>query len=241
MAGCLRFVVFIVVLLGALAWFALPPVADRVVTAGLGFVLGGSVEARVETAVPLSLLTLHADEVVVTGTAIRPAGSDLSAASLHLDLRDVDLLARTAASVDGTLTGVTLAGAAPGGGPLRIASLRVTGPLDGLEATVAVPGPEVDGLIKAALAEALGTSSANVPLDVSLAAPDWIRFTLAGVPIDARLAVRSGSLVAVLGDGLPTATLLAAADTGPLVLDGVRVEGSDLVLAGRLDRSALGL
>lgn len=246
MTGCLRFVVFVVLLLAALAWFALPPVADRLVTAGLGFVLGGTVEAQVDTAFPPSLLAFHADEVEVYATAVHPGGDGLSADSLRLDLRGVDLLARTAASVDGTLTGVTLAGAAPGGGPLHVASIGLAGPLDALDATVGLDGTEVRAVVAAALAQALGGAlggaAPDVPLDVTLSAPDRVRFTLAGVPADARLAVRSGSLVALFADGpVPTATILAAGATGPLALSGVRVDGSDLVLTGRLDRSALGL
>ena len=237
MRGCLSFLVFVVLLVAALVWFAVPPLADLLVTQALGTAFEGSVGAHVETSFPPSLLAFHADAVDISGSGVGPRGSGLEAATLRLRLEDVDLLARTARSVSGTLEGVTLPASAAPTGFLVVPRIDLEGPAGAILAWATVPEEIVGPAVSTAIEREVG----RAPDDVRLLAPDRIRVTMGPLRVEGRLIVRDGALRAAL-DVLPVeVTLIDASETSPLKLAGAAVSGSDLTLTGTLDPTALGL
>ncbi len=237
MRGCLSFVVFAAVLVGGLVWFAVPPLADMLVTqaAGLGF--DGRISAHVESSFPPRLLMFHADTVTLHGTHVRPHGSALDAAGADIRLEDVDLLARSAKLVSGTLTDVTIPAAASPTGFLVLPRIELRGPAGGIATTARVPGAAVQDLVSAAVERATG----RAPDAVTLVAPDRIGVRLGGTSVEGRLNVTSGDLVVELDRPAVSGPLVDREELQPLALEGVSVLDGDLVLNGTLDASALGL
>jgi hypothetical protein len=237
MRSPLTFVVMAAVLVVVLAWLVVPAVANGVAGQVLGASLGGQVQVHVESSFPPRLVLLQADAVHVTGTDLTIPGGQVTAGALDIDLHDVDLLARTAASVTGALTDVTVS-TGSGGAPMQVARIDLAGPSDAIETTMTVAASEVEARAADEVAAAIGTR----PSAVTLEAPDLLRMTVGGIQVDARLVVEGGDLRARL-TGLPIAalTLVPAASTGALQLTGTHVSGGDLVIVGRLDPKAIGL
>jgi hypothetical protein len=233
----LTFLAMAAVLVGVLTWLVLPAAANGIAGQVLGASLGGTVDVRVETSFAPRLVVLRADAVHITGTDLRMAGGQLTAGSLVLDLGDVDLFARTAASVDGELTDVTISGG-PGGTPMPVARIDLAGPSDAIAATMTIAAGDLETRAVEVIGAALGVR----PSSVALGEPDLLRIVVGGVEVEARLVVEGGDLRARL-TGLPIAavTLVPAASTGPLQLTGTHVSGGDLVIEGRLDPKAVGL
>src|SRR5438067_552454 len=106
--GCLTFVLFVAVLVGAMAWIGLPTVASAAITAGLtaSGLSGTDTKVTVTADPPLELASLHADTVRVHTTDAH--WQDLRAASLDMAMTDVSLGSRSFASINGRLTGVEM-------------------------------------------------------------------------------------------------------------------------------------
>jgi len=235
--GCLSFLVFLAVLLGLAAWFAVPPATDWIVTQIVRGSIAGDVHARVTTNPPPRILLLHADTLRIDGTAVTLPGGTIHAATLSLTLTDVNLLDRRAAAVTGRLDGVTIAGAGIGGGVLVISSVSIAGPPDALSATVTIDSSTALAVASADVAQLTGSSAASV----SLVAPDVLRIGIQGRTLDATLLIRGGSLVADPPAGtIGPVTIVDGSLLAPLHLTGVQVTASAVILTGRLDRSALG-
>ncbi len=237
MRGCLSFLVFAAVLVGGLVWFALPPVADVLVAQAVGLALDGRIAVHVESSFPPSLLTLHADAVTLDGADVRPHGSGIEAGGMDLRLRDVDLLARSAASVSGTLTNVTIPAAASPTGFLVLPRIDLDGPAARIATTATVPGAAVHDLVSAAVQRATGVA----PAEVALVAPDRVHVRLGTTSLDGRLAVDSGSLIAQLDRPAARVTLVDRSELLPLALQQAGVVDGDLLLTGTIEASALGL
>ncbi len=237
MRGCLSFLVFVAILVGALVWFAVPPVADLLLTQALGTAFEGNVTAHVETSFPPSLLAFHADTVDVSGSGVRPRGSGLEAATLRLRLEDVDLLARTARSVSGTLEGVTLPATAAPTGFLVVPRIDLDGPTGAILARASVPEEVVRPAVSTAIERAVG----RPPDDVRLLAPDRIRITMGPLTVDGRLVVRDAALRVAFDVPAVEVTLIDGTETAPLKLAAAAVSDSSLTLTGTLDPAALGL
>jgi hypothetical protein len=229
MRGCLFVVVFSAVILTAVTWFAAPPFAAFVVRNGLhaaGFA-SGDVAVDVSADPPLALLTGRAGEVRIRAS---DASIDrLVASRLDVRLRDVNLFARSFASVDGSLSDVSVP-AGPGAA-VTATSVELRGAAADVVATVHIPRATAEALFRDELARVTGRAIA----DVRLSAPDQVTFSVGPISAAATLLVVGGELV-LRADvpGQPSAIVLRAGD--PLVVRSVAV-ADELVIVGTIDGS----
>ena len=234
MRGCLAVLVLAAAFGVAVVWVAGPPVAAGIVTVGLGLT-GFEAEDTAVTVVadpPLDLLGGRADELRIS--ASNAAFGGLTAATVDLVLVDVGIVERSAASVSGRLDGVVVGATDE---RLAVASIAFDGAADEADAVARVSAGAIEALAARAIESRVGTA----PDGVRLVAPDRLTFTVAGVSAEARLAADdSGNLVAV---GVPGSAgpivLVAAESTAPFELNGLAVEGGQLVVRGTLDVEAL--
>jgi hypothetical protein len=236
MRGCLSFIALVVVLVGALVWFAGPAVAGGLASAGLaaaGF-RGTDTTVDVEANPPFELLGLRADSVRIRSS--QASLGEVEAGRVDVTLEDVDLGSRTFGSLDGTLAGVTIAADGP---DLRVATVLLSGPHDDAAARLMIDRTEVEALVTAAIE----TASGRGPTAIALSAPDRLRFAVAGMTIGARLEVdeRGGIVLRPDSGPLPTVDVFRPPSGVPLKLQAVVVTPAGLELRGRLDAGALGL
>ena len=234
MRGCLTFLVFLAVLLGLLGWFVLPPAASLAVTAALtaGGVSGTDTQVAVAADPPYELLTLHADDVRISSTDA--SWGALHASSLRLDLRDVELGRRTFASIDGLLTGASLA--ITTGSPISASRVVISGSSRGALADVSLAPDVVRSLAIAAARTAIGTA----PSAITFGAPDVVTLTVNGTTVGGRLAVDSAGGLVLRIQGAGTVDLVRPVAGLPLHLTSVRViPGGGLELGGTVDLGAL--
>ncbi len=188
MRGCLSFLVFAALLIGAVLWFALPPAAAGLVGITLsaaGFE-GRDTQVEVVADPPLELLSGHADRLTIDATDVRTRG--MTASTLDLDLRGLDLFARSARSTTGTLTDVTVGDAV--GGSLRIRRIDLAGPTDAARATLVVDEAELARRVLEAVASTGGAVGR-----ISVDPPDGLVVEALGRRLRAHLAVGSGGLI----------------------------------------------
>lgn len=235
MRSCLTFVVTIALVVAALAWLLPPPVADAVLSQSLSVVLGGPTTARVATTFPPSLLTFHADRVDVTATNASFASGALRASNVTLRLLDVDLLARTAGAVYGSLDGVAIQ--TPELGPVSVERIALAGPSTMLVATATIGPSEADRILAASVASVMGRPATSV----TFVPPDALRASVGGVVLSGHLVVSNGDLgVRLDRTGIGPVTILKASSLAPFALMGVSVANGGLVLSGRLTGAGLG-
>lgn len=232
MRGCLSVLVLAALfVLGAL-WFGGPPIASTVLEATLtssGFA-ADELDVTVETSPPLSLVVGRADRVTIHARGVRWNG--LEAASMALEMDDVDLFARSAGHTDGSFDGVEFAGA--DGEPVLV-SIDVTGPADAAATTVHVDRQTVERIAKAAFEAEFGIKADAV----ALVAPDAVRLTVAGQSVSGRLEVFGDGGLAVSSPLGPSLTLVAPDPGLPLALTGLSVVDGGLLLIGTLEVSSL--
>jgi len=235
--GCL-FVLFAAALLVfGLVWFGLPPAAGWAIEQAIPRdALSGNVHATVGVNFPPQLLTGHADTVHLVGTdPVDAASGQLEATALDVTLRDVKLFDRTAARVDGSLTGVRII---EGGIALvTVRRIDIGGPPSNLVATLTIDSAEARRRAVVAIQAVTGTS----PTSLTLTAPDRISAVIGGVALSGRLVVQNGSLVAIGDPPWPTIPVLPVSATGALTLGSVTVRPDALVVTGTLAPSAIGL
>jgi hypothetical protein len=234
MRGCLAVLVLAAAFSIAAVWIAGPPIASGLVTVGLGLAGLDADETAVTVVAdpPPKLLTGRADRILVRAT--NASFGDLTATSLELELVDVGLVDRRAASVSGRLDGI-VAGATDE--RLAITSITFDGAGDEADATARVAADAIEAVAAQAIEDAAG----QAPGSVTLAGPDLVAFTVGGVSAQARLAADdAGNIVAL---GVPGASgptvLVRAASTAPLQVDGLSVAGDELILSGKLDLAEL--
>lgn len=237
MRGCLFVLVAGAIAVVLAIVVGLPWAASGLVEAGLGAagLEAADTTVTVSSDPPTDLLALHADRVRVRATNATFRGMTIGA--LDLALTDVDVLARTARGVDGTLRRVVVD--VPGGAPVRLDTITLGGTGDEVTASSVVSGAEAETLVSDAIERKLGTR----PTSVTLSAPDLITVKL-GTTITGHLAVSpGGDLVARGAEGLGAGAgvvLVSAADL-PVRLTRVRVTSAgDLRLDGILEVGILG-
>jgi hypothetical protein len=236
MKGCLFVIVLAVVLVFGLVWFALPPAAGWAIEAAIPRdALRGTVHATVGVDFPPELLTGHADTVrLQSPDGVDAAGGTLEASTLDITLRDVHLFDRTAARVDGNMTGVRVVS---GGIPIvTVRRIDVAGPTNAIVTTLSIDAAEARRRAVQVLTAELG----HAPERLALVAPDRIEVVIDGVSVSGRLVVQDGALVAVGDAPLPTVQVIPASATGPLTLLSVTIRPDALVVTGTLAPSALG-
>lgn len=239
MRGCLFTLLLGAVVIGFVIVVGLPAAAAGILTAGLSTagLVADDTAVTVTSDPPTDLVGLRADSVRVTATNATFRGMEIGA--LDLVLGDVQVLERTAGSVDGQLTDVTVAGA--GGQRITLERITLLGGPDGITTTTLIPNGEAEALIADAIASQTGTR----PTAVTLQAPDRVTFTLSGTKLAGRFRVTPAGDLVVRGDeGLTQGREVVLVNGGeelPIELTSVRVTAAGgLRLTGDLAVGILG-
>ncbi len=215
----------------------LPALAAGIITGGLGAagLAADDTTVTVSSDPPTDLLGLHADRVRVSATDATFRG--MAIGLLELTLGDVQVLERTAESVQGRLTDVEVS--VPGGGPIAIPTIGIEGGGDTVTMSSVIPRAAVKRLI----ADATEARTGSRPTSVVLTVPDGVAVKVAGVTASGRLVVRDGDLVLV-GDGTSAGTdsvILRGGEDLPVELTSVWITGSGgLRMTGDLSVGILG-
>ncbi len=237
MRGCLFTLALAFVVVALIVVIGLPAVAAGLLTAGVraAGLQSNDITVNVTSDPPWDLALLHADRVRVRATKATFRGLQIGA--LDVTLQDVVLLDRTAAAVNGQLTGVTVPNV--GGHPLGLAAIVLSGGGHAVTAATTIAAVDAQTLVASEIAAATGIS---LPVTaVHLAAPDKVIVKAAGLTGTVTLSVdAAGNLVATVPSVGPV-TMLRAGEDLPVRLTSVRVDSTGgLVLAGTLAVSLLG-
>lgn len=239
MRGCLFTLLLGAIVIGFVIVVGLPAAAAGILTAGLSTagLVADDTTVLVTSDPPTDFLGLRADRVRVTATDATFRGMEIGA--LDLALGDVQILDRTAGSVDGQLTAVTVTG--PGGQRITIDQITLLGGPDGITTTTVIPNGEV----KALIADAIEARTGSRPTSVSLRAPDRVSFTIGDAKVAGRFAVTpDGDLVVRSDEGLAggrEVMLVRGGDDLSIELTSVKVTASGgLRLTGDLAVGILG-
>jgi hypothetical protein len=237
MRGCLFTLLLGAIVIGFVIVVGLPAAAAGILTAGLSTagLVAADTTVTVTSDPPTDFLGLRADSVRVSATDATFRGMEIGA--LDLALGDVRILERTAGSVDGQLSDVTLRGA--GGERVTVERITLLGGPDGITTTTVIPNGQAEALI----ADAIEAQAGTRPTSVSLREPDRISSVIGGTKVAGRFAVTAaGDLVVRGDDGLTQGrelVLLRGGDDLPIELTSVKVTASGAVrLTGDL---AIGL
>jgi hypothetical protein len=238
MRGCLFTLLLGAAAIALLVVVGLPQVYAGVVTGALtaAGLSADDTTVHVASDPPTDLLGLHADTVTVTATDA--TFRELEIGSLDLTLHDVAVLDRTADTVDGTLSDVTVA--LSDGAAITLDEIRIAGSQDAIRATTTIDGAQAEALIADAVERRIGIR----PSSVRLTAPDTLTID-AGVSVTGTLDVSAaGDLVIHLPEnqaGVGELVLLRGSEDLPLRLTEVRVtKAGDLRLVGDLSIGILG-
>ncbi len=236
MRSCLIQLLIAAVVAFALLWFGVPFGASWLATNALGAAgfTGTDTQVTVSSDLPPRLLLGHADRVTLTSTQV--SVGDLHAATVDLDLGNVELISRTFGTVSGTLTGVRVP--APNGDPVNLDRVSIAGKGSSGTATLSMSTAEAESLAEAQL-----KAATNIPATVKFQAPDVAIVSLNGQSETGHLVVKQGSLDLVPdSSALPTVTLIGAGNGNPFTFDSVVVSASTVTLGGTIDlQSLLGL
>jgi hypothetical protein len=238
MRGCLFTLALGAVVIALIVVVGLPQVAAGMVTTAVtaAGLQADDTSVTVSSDPPTDLVGLRADRVRVRATDA--TFRDLVIGELDLVLGDVSILDRSAGSVEGTLTDVTITGL--GGREVTLDEIGVAGGGDDVTATTLLDGAVAERLIADAVEERTGAR----PDSVSLRDPDRLVIE-AGIEVGGTLDVdRAGNLVLELDDnplGLEEVVLLRGGEDLPIRLTDVLVTpGGDLQLDGDLAIGLLG-
>ena len=239
MRGCLFTLVLGAVLLAVLVVVGLPAAAEGILTGGIraAGLQSDDLTVTVRSDPPTDLVGMHADHVRVVASDAEFRGLEIG--KLDLRLQDVEILARTAGSVDGTLDDVALPLGA--GGDIRVNQIAIAGDTDHLTAATTIPPAQARALVSDAVEQATGFK----PDQVTLTSPDRVAIRAAGgLELEGRLAVTPSGDLVLRGEGPLAgrdAVLLRGGEDLPIELKEVRVTSSGgLRLAGDLAISILG-
>jgi hypothetical protein len=227
MRGCLSVLIIAAIFVGVGAWFGGPPIAEALVRTGLtsAGMHSDDLKVDVKSAPPLRLAVGRADEIDVDGTGVEWNG--LTADTLHLVLEDVDFLGRSAAHVEGRLTGVELPNVDPPGSK---ATVDIKGPGDAAVVTITIDEATVERMAAEAFQQKLGVR----PKSTTLSEPNVIRFTAGPVTAAGALTIGPDGSLGV-STPLGTVTVLRPSPSQPIQFTSVAVEGGNLVLTGTFD------
>jgi hypothetical protein len=232
MRSCLFQLLFLVALVVGLLWFGLPMGAGWLATNAIraaGF-SGTNTSVEVSSSPPLLLLTGHADSIHLTSAQVTVG--DLHAATVDMTLGKVDLIGRTAGSVDGALTGVSVA--APDGEPITVESVALSGSAASTQAQMKVSTAQAEGLAVSQL-QARGVTGT-----VTLEAPDRVTIVAAGKPQSGQLETSDGDLLLVPdGPALPVITLIAPGSGNPFRVTAVSIAADGVTLIGTINLASL--
>lgn len=238
MRGCLFTLGLGAVVLALVVVVGLPALASAVLTGGITAAGLHADDTRVDVVAspPTDLIGLRADRVRIRATDATFRG--LAIGDLDVMLDEVDLAARTAATVDGRLSGVEVPDV--GGAPLRLELVRLAGGGEAVTATTTIARAAAERL----LADAIGRSTGIRPSAVSLVSPDRIVVVLGPGTADGRFSVTAaGDLVirvtAGPGSGGEIPVLRGGIDV-PWRLTGVSVDSTGVQLLGVLTVGLLG-
>jgi hypothetical protein len=229
--GCLFVLVLAAAVLGAFAWFGSPVLAATVIQAALenaGYHATTSTISATSDPPP-KLLLGRADRVEIDGTGV--AFRTFHAARLDLTLTDVDVVARTAATISGRIVGAELEAS---GTAATTADVEIDGPASDASATIEVDGATVDRLVKAAFAARFGVA----PSGTELVAPNTLRVTAPGATIEGRFGVDADGAIA-LTTRLGATPVFRFDPSFPLRLTSIAIVDGRLRIGGVLDAEAL--
>jgi hypothetical protein len=232
MRGCLFVLLTGLALLVGVIWFAGPPIAGLGVEATL--VSSGldaeEIDVRVEADPPLRLAIGRADRIRIEATGV--VWNEVRAGELTVELRDVDLIARTVRTAEGRLDDVELEQIGEDGKPLLI-RVVFSGSGDRADTTVSIDRRTAERLAIATFEAEIG----NRPDDVALVSPDTIQFTVAGQAVRGQLEVTAGGNLRATTP-LGSVTILESGGL-PLDLTDVSVGSGGIELTGTFDVSSL--
>ena len=231
MRGCLGVLVIAVLFVAIGAWFGGPPIASALVSTALtGAGLQSSdLDVRVEADPPLLAAVGRADRIEIDARDVEWNG--LEARSLSLALEHVDLLGRTAGTVEGRMIGAELPEIDPAG---SLATIEFAGPADGAATTITIDAPTADAMVAAAFENVLGIQ----PDDVTFSEPDVLSLQVGGVRVSGAMSVAPDGSVGI-STPLGTVTIVDADPDQPIHLEDVAVADGGLVLSGTLDVAGL--
>ncbi|MEO8230134.1 MAG: hypothetical protein ABI628_10285 [Chloroflexota bacterium] len=231
MRGCLVTLVFLLAIGVAATWFVLPPLigtATQGALAATGFV-ADSTTVTVSADPPPELLTLKADSIRIQATNLTYRG--LSATSADLTLHDVAFAERTFETVAGTLKGVRYQ---PDSGPELVAPLvRLTGPVNRIQATVTMPAADAETLAIAAVESGTGIT----PRSVVLSGKDRIQVDVNGLVVAARLAIGDDGALTLeppTGNPMGSIALVTPGPDAPFRVESFSVVDGGLVIVATL-------
>jgi hypothetical protein len=231
MRGCLFVLTAAALLVAVLAWFASPLLASAAI--GIALQNGGfSATTQTVTATsdpPPKLLLGRADRVEIRASGV--AFRTFHAQSLDLVLTDVDVVARTAATITGSVDAASVTTA--DGIPTQ-ADLRIDGPATSAAAEIVVAGATVDRVVRATFADEVGVAITRT----ELVAPDILRIITPAATLEGRLVIDGTGAVA-LSTRLGSTPILSLDRSFPLRLRSVQVDHGDLRLEGILDATSL--
>jgi hypothetical protein len=235
MRGCLTWFFMVIATLLVATWLFAPSVAAGLVTAGLhaaGF-SSNEEDVTVTADPPIELLTFHADGLHLRASGATFAG--VHVAGVDLLLSDVAFGGRTAAKVEGTLTGLQLPTEL---GPITtIPMVAISGPSADLRVILSLSVADVRALAGSAVQTQIGAK----PTKVVLAAPDKVSVTVSGITVRGRLVVDdAGGLTLIPTSPVGISGPIAIIRPGPgepLRFTGITVNPTGATITGTVDPS----
>lgn len=229
MLRALPFLLFFIVVAGALVFVVVPALISPMLTQqvrDLG-VKADDLKVSVDTFDP-ALLSGRAGRVRVEGTNVRIGRATVG--ELDVTLGDVSFFDRSFRSVDGQLDDVAVAA---GGVSASADEVDVRGPAGNATATGQFNSQQSEEMIKAA-ARRLG-----VPLSDARLVDGGLRLTVGGgIEVGARISVEGGALV-LRPDIGPPILLLQPATSDPWRLEEAYVSPSGITVRGTVDAARL--
>lgn len=226
MRGCLAFLVFVAVLIGALAFgvvrLALPALVDSAVR-GSPLIHGQPVSVVTNASIEGVLLGGRIDGIEISGRDVSEPNAEIG--SVDVTLRDVSILDRTFGSADGRLTGVTLE--LGDGQRVTADTVALSGSGASLSATIGLSSGEAEAAIRSRL------QAAGLPVEVIRLDVGRIQLTVAGRSLFTDLRLSDGGL-ALEVDDLARVPLFEAPTTGEWRVEAVGVTPAGIQLTVRI-------
>jgi hypothetical protein len=230
MRGCLFVVIVGAAVLAVGGWLLSPAIAAAIVTGSLR-ATGFTAESQTLTVAadpPVRLLTGRADRLTLDATGV--TWHALRASRLGFTLDDVDLLDRTAVTVDGRFDGVAVDAGQGAAATTATATITFDGPADAAFTTIEVDRPSVRALVT----EAVSRSFSTQLTDVELITPDRLRLVAPGASLEGTLTVSASNQLS-LSTRLGSVPLVTIEPSLPLDLRSVSADPTTLRITGVLD------
>jgi hypothetical protein len=224
----LGFLLFFVVVAGAMLFLAVPLIVNPMLTQAVRDmgVQADDLRVSVDTLDP-ALLSGRAGHVRVQGTDVHIGRATVG--SLDLTLGEVSFIDRTFGSVDGQLQDVAVSA---GGLSASADQVDVAGPSNEASATGKFDGAQSEDLVKAA-AKKMG-----IPLDDAQLVDGGLRLTVGGLEVGAGISVEGGALTLRPQIG-PPILLIQPAPSDPWRLVEAYVSPSGITVRATVDAAKL--